>query len=396
MCHIYTQHTVCIRYFPAVLYYHLIVGFFKIMFSIDRAIMLGIVMVLSVLLWFCHTMIGLDTRFAESKSIKIGVIAGLSGDHAVIGENLVKGFSLAQKVYLKKHPDVRIEVIVENDGFDAKKGVSAYRKLTEMDDVDALYNMTSPTINAIYDEVVSTDLPVIQGGEQGQDPVDDNVFQILAGNIELERRLGVYAQRLCEESTVLIHSHSSTFVRFANAFKEGYGREITDFTLTGKEQNLKTIALKIMQRKPSNIVYIGPPSQGALLVREILHITKDSPQFVFDSSFQTGLHDYRRILGDLSVLDGSVVMGIEEVADAEFVALYREEYGEDPGFFSSDSYDAFMLLMSAYDPDRETWTRNIRNVDFNGVSGRITFDEVGVRASRTELMTVQNGVLARK
>jgi ABC-type branched-subunit amino acid transport system substrate-binding protein len=70
---------------------------------------------------------------------------------------------------------------VEDDGYDSKKALSAYQKLTGVDNIDALISASSPSISAIYDLVTKTDMPVIQGGEQPVEPTDDNVFQIMPG-----------------------------------------------------------------------------------------------------------------------------------------------------------------------------------------------------------------------
>ncbi len=335
----------------------------------------------------------LNTEQKEIGSLKIGLIAGLSGEYSFIGENHVKGVSLARKVYLSENPGAQIELIIEDDQFDSKRGVSAYKKLAEIDKVDALINMTSPTINAIYNSVAQTNIPVIQSGEQGQDPVDDNVFQMLPGNIELERELGGYVKNLNLSNVVLVYSNEPTWIRFAEAFKGGYGDEMKSFKLDSQEKDFRTIATKITQTNPSAIVFLGVAEQGAILIKELFKLVQEKPRFIFDASFQAGFSDYQRILGDLSVLDGSIVMTVKQTTNENFAKLYREEYGENPGMAADFMYDSFMLLMQTYDSDGERWIKNIRDADFEGVSGRVKFDEFGVRMPQAEIKIVGDGKL---
>lgn len=338
--------------------------------------------------------------FADSEdapdSLKIGLISILSGDYAAVGENVLKGFLLAEKEYEQNNPGTQIDVVVEDDGYNSRKGVSAYRKLIDVDKIDVLFNVSSPTINGIYDDVVTRNFPVIQGGEQGEDPVDDNIFQIMPGNIDLEVKLGKYVQDLKERKPALLYSNDPTYTKFATAFKRGYGGEIEEFIAPSNNQDIRSFATKVKQSDPSAVVYIGLPTTGALIVKELLAMLPENVAFIFDGSFQTAATDYERILGDLSVLEGAVIMGLKVTSDEAFAERYRAEYGVDPGFLSAEGYDAFNILVESYHPDGARWIQNVRDISTLGVSGRVDFDDVGVRLPDTELKTVRNGVVVKK
>src|SRR5688572_10596065 len=95
-----------------------------------------------------------------SDGVKIGLITGSSGQYAVVGENYIKGVELAKEVWLEEHPDDEVEVIVEDDGYNPQKGLAAFQKLTSVDNVDALVNMSSPTIDSIYSRARELNLPI--------------------------------------------------------------------------------------------------------------------------------------------------------------------------------------------------------------------------------------------
>ncbi len=328
---------------------------------------------------------------SQAKPIKIGLISILSGDYVFFGDNYRKGAELAKEIYNKKNPNRSVEIIVEDDGFDAKKGISAFKKLTEVDKIDALINASSPTVNAIYDSVLKMNMPVIQAGEQGQDPVNDSIFQIMPGNIAMEEALGKYVRKQDFEKVAFIYSSVGTWVRFADHFKIGYGKELDEYRLEANERDFSTMVLKINKNDYDIIVFIIPPEQGALLLKEMRGLMKNKPQFISDFSFD--INEYKRILGDMEYLEDTIVMTLKKTTSEEFAKVYKEKYDEEPGIAADFGYDAFDLLVSTYDANKDKWLKNIKEADCEGVSGLIKFDKVGVRAPQWEIKRIKKGEL---
>lgn len=328
------------------------------------------------------------------KSLKIGLIAGLSGQYAFIGENYKKGILLANEIYANGNPEIKFEIVVEDDQFDPKKGLSAYKKLTEIDKIDGLINMTSPTINSIYSLVSQTGLPVIQGGEQGQDPTDDNVFQMMPGNISVEEELGKYVKSLNYQNLAVFYSNDPTFLRFFEAFQKGYGGNFDSYKLNPADKDINTVVTKALSTKPSAFVFITMPDQGALIIKETAKLSKGVKiPMIFDPSFQTGFNDYKRILGDLSMLNGSEVMTIKQTSSESFRTAYKQRYNEEPGVAADLAFDSFNVLVNSYNKDKKSWIDAISRANFEGASGIVAFDEVGVRKPQYEMKIVVNGSL---
>lgn len=359
-----------------------------------RKIIIGsivvIIVVIGIAVWN-----GSGTKISTpAKPLKIGLIAGLSGQYAFIGENYKKGILLANEIYAKNNPERKVEVIVEDDQFDPKKGLSAYKKLTEIDKIDGLINMTSPTINSIYGLVSQVGLPVIQGGEQGQEPTNDNVFQMMPGNISVEEELGKYVKGLNYQNTAVFYSNDPTFLRFFEAFQKGYGGNFDSYKLNPADKDINTVVVKALSTKPGAFVFITMPDQGALVVKETAKLSKGVKlPMVFDPSFQTGFSDYKRILGDLSILDGSKVMTIKQTSSESFKTAYKQKYNEEPGVAADLAFDSFNVLINSYDEDRKSWIDAISRANFEGASGAVVFDEAGVRKPQYEMKIVANGSL---
>ncbi len=325
--------------------------------------------------------------------VTIGSISILSGEYAAIGQNISNGMLLAKETWNAEHGDLQFEIISEDDGFDAKKGMSAYQKLMTIDKVMALINTSSPTIDAIYADVSKKDMPVIQFGNQGVEPTDDNVFQLTPGNAPLEIALGNEVTKKYGTNIALFYGNDSVFSKFASDFKKGYSGTFTEYKDSVSGEDPRAIATKIIAQKPSAVVIIATPTSGAKLVKEITSLSKEKIPFVFDASMQTGINDYIRIIGNKNVLDGSLVMTVESSQNAGFESAYEKRWGAKPGVGSSWGYDGFMALAKGYDKSGKVWTNKLKKINFPGASGEIVFDNSGVLLPAFSLKVLQNGNL---
>ena len=128
-------------------------------------------------------------------------------------------------------------------------------------------------------------------------------------------------------------------------------------------------------------------------MKEFLKISKSKPTIFFDTSFVSGYTDYQRIMGDLTVLDGSIVGGMKLEDTQAFKDAYKARFGIDAPYLADIGYDSFNLLVKTYSPDKATWVSNMKNADFQGASGEIKFGPVGNRLPETKMMVIKGGKL---
>jgi branched-chain amino acid transport system substrate-binding protein len=323
--------------------------------------------------------------------IKIGVVAPLSGDYAAAGENHVKGMQLASEIYSKEHPDSKVELIVEDDGFDASKGLSAFKKLTGIDHVSALLMTSSPVIDALHEIIGKEEIPVTNFGVQTDGVAADNIFQMSPAP---EAPIAAFAEyinvKYSFKKIAVVYDATAYGVVFHDAFKKGYEGESDSFKIENKNQ-LKSYATKIAVEDYDAVVFLTSPENGALLFKDIQILAKKQPQYFFDAQLQTGFEDYKRILGNTKVLDGAVSVWIKGGQQDEFKKMYKEKYGEEPGFLADFGFDSFNTVMNAYDKDPKRWQENIQKTNTQGVSGDIVFDEQGVRVQDIVINEVKGG-----
>lgn len=332
----------------------------------------------------------------QSESLTLGLMLPLTGDYSAAGQNMQKGMELALERFRKDHPGVLIKTVIEDDAYDTKKGVSAYRKLMDFDHVDAILMLSTPVIDAIHEDVVKAGIPVIQLGVQTVGVADDNIFQFSPA---AEAPIGYLAGYLgsnpefSSKKVAVIYDNSPAQINFFEAFKNGYKYNFTPFVVNSKN-DLRGYATKIANENYDAVVSIQSPENGALLTKEMLTVDKSMPLLAFDAQLQTGFADYGRILGDTNKINGAKSMWFKAGKAAEFQILFKDKYGQEPGFLADFAYDMVNVLLEKYDGDTKTWIGNIQKTDDpDGVSGSISFDGNGVRIQPMVITEVKGGKL---
>lgn len=332
----------------------------------------------------------------SSRSIKLGLMLPLTGDYAAAGQNMQKGMIIALDQYKKDHPGMSITTVIEDDGYDTKKGVSAYKKLTSLDKVDAILMLSTPVIDAIHEDVVKAGLPVIQLGVQTIGVANDNIIQFSPA---AEAPIGFLTKYLSDTSgfsskkVAVIYDNSPAQLSFFKVFQDNYKHDFTPFVVKDKS-DFRGYAAKIANEGYGAVVVIESPQNGALFTKELLTLDKTIPVLAYDAQLQTGFADYGRILGNTNKIDGAISMWFKSGKMDELTKLYKAKYAEDPGFLVDFSYDMINTALATYNKNPDVWVANLKSYkDSNGASGSISFDSQGVRIQPMVITQVKDGNL---
>jgi|GEM_PF-657462 len=337
---------------------------------------------------------------SRNSVIRIGIITPLSGEYGALGENLRKGAELAKEAYLKDHPGLQIEIVAEDDALNATKGLSAYKKLTTINQIDGLISASAPTLGAIYPEILKTGLPTVTVSSQSSDEQDDSVFQVSPATEPVSEALGVYIKNMKTARPVLVYTNDSLTEKLKRRMLKGFDAEMPTFAVNRDGADVRTIVSKILAEKPTLVVMSNYEPIGAQVTREIVRQSgSEKVQFVFDPLFNSGISEYKKVFGDVSKLDGSLVVSMKASVDAKspevarFASEYKKKYAVEPGNFSDIGYDAFMVIINAYAGTSQGWVKNIKQTQYLGVTGKISFDALGTRLPEFTITTLEKGVI---
>jgi branched-chain amino acid transport system substrate-binding protein len=350
----------------------------------SKIIVIGVVLIFLALVF-----IGIHKK-TDQDVIRVGVLAPLSGEYSAAGENMVKGITVARDSYVKSHPGSTVELVIEDDGFNVAKGVSAYKKLTGLDKVNAIISLSTPVIDAVYQDIAKTDMPVIQIGIQTVGIGPDNIFQNSPaagdGIIALAEYSGI---KLNLSRVAIVYDTTPGGTIFYNVFKDNYKNSYESFAVT-KKDDIRSQVNKIISEKYDGVVMLNGSENGALITKELIR-SGYKGQLIYDAQLQTAFADYERILGDTKIIDGAISIWFKDGDKTSFINSYKEKYSEEPGFIADFGYDSFNTLMNAYSMDNKEWLTNIQNTKTIGASGKVSFDVNGIRKQDISINQVING-----
>ncbi len=362
----------------------------------NKKIQITVLVVAVVAVIIGVTIFSKDSQQPSDKPLTLGIMLPLTGDYAAAGQNMQKGMELALDEYKKSHPEASIKVVTEDDGYDAKKGVAAYKKLTDLDHVDAILMLSTPVIDAIHEDVVKKGIPVIQLGVQTVGIANDNIFQFSPAAESPIGYLATYLKDTTDfksKKVAVIYDNSAAQISFFKVFQERYGNGFTPFVVNSKS-DLRGYASKIAVEKYESVVVIESPENGAIFTKELLTIDPTLPVLAYDAQLQTGFADYGRILGDTNKINGAKSMWFKAGKTDEFKTLFKAKYSEEPGFLADFAFDMVNVALNTHNNSDAVWISNLQKVnDPNGVSGSISFDEQGVRIQPMVITQVTNGTL---
>ena len=322
---------------------------------------------------------------AEAQPYKLGFISILSGPYSDVGQAMANAARLAVEDYEMAHPREKISFILEDDGADPGKALSAYEKLKNVDKADLIMPVSTFAIGVLRDRVNrQKDLTFILGNEP-YEPADDYIYMFTPAAVPAECGLGeVVAKEHSEGAILVVTSQNEALFRFARAVKACAGERAQIIEIPAGA-DFRGLALSIKSRKPVALVFNGLPVESARLLKELKRLGVSVPLY-FDDSIANSLTDFRTIMGDLSFLKDAKILNLTSHVDPGFAERYSRRFSTPPQIWTDFTYDATylaLLLKSKPSNDVREW---LRTNSYTGVSGTIRFDANGLRVAEFAIL----------
>ena len=348
-----------------------------------------------------------EAEVKDESVVKIGSTFPLTGQYSNYGISTVNGIEMA------------VEEINENGGINGKeisleslddKGeltdtVTSYHKLVENGAEAVIGTNTSSPSQAIAEASVADNIPVITptGTETSITEGKENVFRTCFTNPYQGSLLAIYAKDSLDAKTaaMLVNTSSDYSTGIADAFekkaeelgieivaKESYGDNDTDF---------KAQLTSIAATKPD--VLLLPEYYEKLSL-----ITPQARQAGIDASFLGG-DGWDGILKTMDESSYDLIQdsyftnhfSIEDTNERvrDFIEKYREKYGEDPTAFSALGYDTVYIIKEGFEnadsDSNEDRNAAIHDLNFDGITGKFTFDENNNPEKAATIMKIDDG-----
>lgn len=355
-----------------------------------------------------------DTGSGSSgKTVKIGVIAPLSGDLAALGKGIQNSVDLAIKQANAKNaiPGWKIEIAAQDDEAKPDVGKNAATKLASDDSVvgvvgtlnSSVAQSVQPVLAAVNIAQVSpanTNPSLTQGADFATSP--KRPFPGYFRTCTTDSIQGPFAARYLFDKAGIkeiatVHDKKTYGQGLVDAFSKEYtklgGKIVAAETINPDDDKYDAVISKIKPSNPKAVYYGGEYPQAGPFSQQMKAAGLNVPLMGGD-----GIYDgkYIQLAGATATGDlaSSVGAPTDTLASAkDFVAAYKDaKYADAYSAYGAYAYDAANAIIEGLKTSlkdaasvkdaRKASIDAIGKVSFEGVTGKVSFDQYGDTTSR--------------
>ena len=333
---------------------------------------------------------GLAIAPAQAEEYPIGLLAGLSGGGAQIGQWMVRGAEVAIE-NRNKAGETTFRLVPEDTQWNAQKTVEAFNKVVNVDGAQLVLVGGSSPLQAVAPIADQTGVIIFNVGAQS--PAVAGIGRNLFHSLQLSdvdiRVMARYAHDtlgLRRLATMYVNNDTGKFTQeeFANQFEASGGEVVARESFNQNDSNFGVQLAKIRAAGPDSIYLVGTPAELPFAARQIRQVMPDVPIVSY-----AGIES-REFLEAAGEAGHGIVYSTthfdpasEDPRVREFVAAYAAKYGETPTSpYVTYTYDAVNVIADALEATGgeagEALREKILEVRrFPGVTGDTVFRDDG-------------------
>ncbi|KEO57060.1 ABC transporter substrate-binding protein [Thalassospira permensis] len=340
----------------------------------------------------------------DSGPIKIGFIAGISGDGADTGIAALHAMELAaQQVNEKGGIHGRsLEIIARDDQKNPETAQAAVREFKELGVTAIIGPIISSIGMAMLPVINELDIVAISPTASAAEftGLRDNFFRM---NSTTRENADAYARRNIDKGRMRISLAldgeneaftESWYREFLLTFDKLGGRVVSKVWFNTADTTKQDVARQLRADSPDAIIFIANGVDSAELAKEIRKIDRDIP---LSTAEWAGTEQ-------LITFGGDAVEGMELLQTYDryatnphyqkFVADYRNKFNEQPGYTSVLAYDAMTVLVAALEtraPDQPLSDALVTLPPQQGLHQELMFDQFGDGKRDAYFVKIKNG-----
>lgn len=345
-------------------------------------------------------------------TVLIGHVAPLTGNIAHLGKDNENGARLAVEDLNAQHLNIggktlHIEMLGEDDQADPKTATLVAQKLVDARVVGVVGHLNSGTTIPAAQIYANAGIPQVSPSATNPSYTQQGfktAFRVMANDIQQGSVLGSYAVKgLGAKKIAIIDDRTAYGQGLADEVEKAAkaaGAQVVAREFTRNDAtDFRAILTSIKGRAPDVVFYGGMDAQAGPLAKQMRQLGMDAKLMSGDGGCSP---EFIKLAGDSAegAYCSQTGLPLEKMPrGADFEKRYQQKFNSPVQIYAPYSYDAVQVLVGAMvragSIDPAQYLPEIAHTSFEGVSGRIEFDDKGdLRDGAVTVYQVQNGKLA--
>lgn len=333
----------------------------------------------------CGTTEGGGGAGAEDEcDVTLAFFGPQTGDAAGLGKPIIQGAQLAIDQY---NADADCKVTYEQ--IDSQGSPDQAPSLaTEAAGNESIIGIVGPAFSGESDAAgpifAEAGLPTVSPSATNPELADhgwDTFHRNLGNDATQGPAAAKYIKDTIKAKTVFVIDDASEYGKgLADIVTNDLGNVVVDSdTVQQKQTDFAATVTKVTSSNADTVFFGGYYAEATILIRQLRNGGFEGTFVVAD-----GVKDPSYVENAKAAAEGTIItcpcIPADDPAVTEFAEQYEEEFGEAPGTYAAEAYDAANIFLAGLEDGattREEMLEFINNYDEKGITKQLKFDEKG-------------------
>jgi branched-chain amino acid transport system substrate-binding protein len=366
--------------------------------------------VIIIVLIIIVVILGANNSKKSANNIKIGATLALSGNLSYVGESEKNGLLMAIED-INNAGGIKgrmLELKTEDNQGLANSAVSGVNKLINVDKTDIIFSSFTHITQAVKDSVATAQKPMIYAAALAEiAESNDLFFRDYFDTKDIGKKIADQIIRDKHNKVVYFGQKNTSCDDYLKTTKEILTKNgrvvVSEYMFAPEDNDLKTTLTKIKDTNP-DAIFTCSHTKSDILMRQMDQLGMlNIPSYQLMSPFlPNGDTSEIRSLYEKNKTVTSwygFVYGSPTDKQKEFRDRYEKKFGVKLAADVTFAYDDVMAMSTVIEKcldsngkiDNLCFSENFKKINYDGVSGKLTFNEKGVSQRDTLLMQVKDG-----
>ncbi|MES2354099.1 MAG: glycine betaine ABC transporter substrate-binding protein [Pseudomonadota bacterium] len=331
---------------------------------------------------------------SREQTVKIGVVAPMSGPFAEYGKDIANGAQIAidelnARPFKVGGKRVRFSLVREDDKASIEEGQAAAKRLVDANVVAVFGHLNSAVSIAAAPIYAQAGIPQISVSTS---PAYTRMgiktaFRVVANDTKQSESLSKFiSQDLAAKSAFVIDDQTDFGKSLADAVTtllKSKGTLLTRESLAPATVDYAQLASRVKQSRPNTIFFGGGETTGVPFIKALRKMGVKGHFVAGDAMCWSGIVNTMESAGADDFFCSMPGMPPSWLsAGVTFVKTYQKQYGQPPNRFAPMAYDTIKVLgesmQRAKSTDPQKFVTALKNKTFSGkIAGAVEFDDIG-------------------